>query len=50
LVKLMTGMMGLIWNCSIGLAMIRSQKFAVANAVRRSKSKSVTVCRHAGRV
>jgi hypothetical protein len=37
LVKLMTGMMGLIWNCSIGLAMIRSQSSMLSNAVRRSK-------------
>ena len=35
----MTGMMGLIWNCSIGLAMIRSQSSLLSNAVRRSKAE-----------
>jgi hypothetical protein len=30
--------MGLIWNCSIGLAMIRSQSSLLSNAVRRSKA------------
>jgi hypothetical protein len=44
----MTGMMGLIWNCSIGLAMIRSQSSMLSNAVRRSKVGFVTACRHTG--
>ena len=52
LVKLRTGMMGLIWNCSIGLAMIRRSAALVLSVSRPSgcRGRGFTASHQTGRI